>query len=157
MKKNKRAATGPIEPFVGTEEVCEFLGKPRSWLYNRAERIGIPRYRVGLQYRYRLSEVVAWVEQGRLDGGGAAAPPEASVERPVAEAAPKKNKKKPGTKKPDRAPAAKSKTVQMVTVRVGVLASSEAEAAAQIHEWGTARADLLSEVFYSFNPTKESK
>ena len=60
-----------IEPFVSTEEVCEFLGKPASWLYNRAERLGVPRYRVGLQYRYRLSEVAAWVERTRQGGEAA--------------------------------------------------------------------------------------
>lgn len=60
-----------IEPFVSTEEVCAFLGKPPSWLYNRAERLRVPRYRVGLQYRYRLSEVAAWVETTR-EGGEAA-------------------------------------------------------------------------------------
>ena len=63
-------AAQTVEPFVGTEEVAAFLGKPPSWIYNRAERLGIPRYRVGLQYRYRLSEVAAWVEQGRLGEAG---------------------------------------------------------------------------------------
>ena len=62
--------TASVEPFVGTEEVAAFLGKPPSWIYNRAERLGIPRYRVGLQYRFRLSEVAAWVERGRLGEGG---------------------------------------------------------------------------------------
>jgi predicted DNA-binding transcriptional regulator AlpA len=57
-----------IEPFVGTEEVAAFLGKPASWLYNRAERLGVPRYRVGLHYRYRLSEVAEWVAEGREGG-----------------------------------------------------------------------------------------
>ena len=58
------------ESFVGTEDVAAFLGKPPSWLYNRAERLGIPRYRVGNQYRYRLTEVAQWVERHR--GGEAA-------------------------------------------------------------------------------------
>ena len=55
------------EAFVTTEDVAAFLGKPPSWLYNRADRLGIPRYRVGQQYRYRISEVAAWVQ-----GSGAA-------------------------------------------------------------------------------------
>ncbi|WP_157693032.1 helix-turn-helix transcriptional regulator [Pedococcus dokdonensis] len=54
--------TESIEPFVSTEQVADFLGKPPSWIYNRAERLNIPRYKVGLHYRYRLSEVSAWVE-----------------------------------------------------------------------------------------------
>lgn len=49
------------EPYVGTEEVAEFLGKPASWVYDRAGQLGIPRYKVGSHYRYRLSEVEAWV------------------------------------------------------------------------------------------------
>jgi len=57
------------EPFVSTEDVAAFLGKPPSWLYNRADRLNIPRYRVGQQLRYRLSEVAQWVEEtGRLGG-----------------------------------------------------------------------------------------
>lgn len=59
-------STPNVEPFVTTEEVAAFLGKPPSWLYNRAERLEIPRYRVGNQLRYRISEVAAWVEGGRL-------------------------------------------------------------------------------------------
>lgn len=57
------------EPFVGIREAASFLGKPSSWLYNRAERLGIPRYRVGQQLRFRLSELAEWVtETGKLGG-----------------------------------------------------------------------------------------
>lgn len=57
--------TTTAEPFVGTKEAAEFLGKPRSWLFNNAERLGVPRYQIGNQWRYRLSEVAAWVESQR--------------------------------------------------------------------------------------------
>jgi predicted DNA-binding transcriptional regulator AlpA len=50
------------EPYVSTQEVADFLGKPRSWLFNNAERYGVPRYRIGNQWRYLLSEVAAWLE-----------------------------------------------------------------------------------------------
>lgn len=49
------------EPFVGTAAVAEFLGKPESWVYDQAKPLGMPRYRLGRCYRYRLSEVAAWV------------------------------------------------------------------------------------------------
>jgi hypothetical protein len=49
------------EPFVTTERVADFIGKPQSWIHNNAGRVGLPRYRVGKQYRYRLSEVATWV------------------------------------------------------------------------------------------------
>ena len=45
-----------------TEEVADYLNKPATWLYNNAGRLGIPRYRIGNHYRYRMSEVAAWVE-----------------------------------------------------------------------------------------------
>jgi len=51
------------EAFVSTEQVAEFLGKPVSWIFNNAARAGLPRYKVGNHYRYRLSEVAAWVER----------------------------------------------------------------------------------------------
>jgi predicted DNA-binding transcriptional regulator AlpA len=59
--RGSASAPRPLEGFVGTEEVAAFLGKPASWLYNRAEALNIPRYKIGLQYRYRLSEVAEWV------------------------------------------------------------------------------------------------
>lgn len=51
------------ESFVTTEQVADFLGKPQTWIHNNAARAGIPRYKVGNQYRYRLSEVSAWVKR----------------------------------------------------------------------------------------------
>lgn len=51
-----------LERYATTEEVADFLNKPVTWVYNNAARHDIPRYRVGNQWRYRLSEVAAWVE-----------------------------------------------------------------------------------------------
>ncbi len=59
------AATGAAEPLVGTGEVAAKLGKPASWVYSQAARLGIPRYKIGQQYRYKLSEVDAWLEAQR--------------------------------------------------------------------------------------------
>lgn len=57
---------GAIEPFVDLQTVAEFLDKDRDWLYSNQARLGIPRCRVGRHWRYRLSEVAEWVEQGRV-------------------------------------------------------------------------------------------
>lgn len=54
--------TQAAEPFATTEDVATYLSKPRSWVHDNAARLGIPRYKVGNHYRYRLSEVAAWVE-----------------------------------------------------------------------------------------------
>ena len=50
------------EKFVTTDEAAEYLHKPTSWLHNNAGRLRIPRYKVGNQWRYRLSEIAEWVE-----------------------------------------------------------------------------------------------
>jgi excisionase family DNA binding protein len=53
------------ERYVTTDEVAEFLGKPVTWVYNNAGPLGIPRYRLGNHYRYRLSEVAEWLSGQR--------------------------------------------------------------------------------------------
>lgn len=54
--------TTTTERYATTEEVAVFLNKPVSWLHHNAAARGIPRARLGNQWRYRISEVVAWVE-----------------------------------------------------------------------------------------------
>lgn len=115
----------PREPFVGTEEAAEFLGKPASWLYNSAERIGVPRYRVGLHWRYRLGELEEWVINGGLDS-------RPSVE-PTPKAPPAKRRRPPiktfrevkAQPKPEPKP---EPVLRFVTVEVSVFAVSDDEA-----------------------------
>lgn len=54
------------EPFVDLQTVADFLGKDRDWLYSNQARLGIPRVRLGRHFRYRISEVVAWMEGNRV-------------------------------------------------------------------------------------------
>jgi predicted DNA-binding transcriptional regulator AlpA len=54
--------TAAPETFATTEEVAAYLAKPPSWLYANAGPLGVPRYKIGNQYRYKLSEVAAWVQ-----------------------------------------------------------------------------------------------
>lgn len=56
-----------FERWVTIQEVADYLIKPTSWMYNNMERLNIPRYKVGNHYRFRLSEVAAWVE-GNAEG-----------------------------------------------------------------------------------------
>jgi hypothetical protein len=58
-----RTLTGQwIERWITTEEAAEHLCKPPSWLHANADRLGVPRRRLGNQYRYRLSELDAWLD-----------------------------------------------------------------------------------------------
>ena len=50
------------EPLKATKDAAAFMDKPVSWLHHNAGPLGIPRYRVGNQWRYRLSELAEWVE-----------------------------------------------------------------------------------------------
>ncbi len=50
-----------MEKLLTTEEVCHYLGKPRSWLYHEARNQGIPRHKIGNQWRYRADELDAWI------------------------------------------------------------------------------------------------
>jgi excisionase family DNA binding protein len=53
-----------VEPFVTTDEVARFICKPKSWIYNNAEDLGMPIHRIGRQWRWKLSEVDTWVKTG---------------------------------------------------------------------------------------------
>jgi excisionase family DNA binding protein len=50
-----------------TDEVAALLGKSRHYIYANAERLGIPRVKIGKHYRYRPSDVTAWIEGQRVD------------------------------------------------------------------------------------------
>jgi len=50
------------EPLCDTREAAAFLARPVNWLQRNAEEHGIPRYLVGREFRYRLSELAAWVD-----------------------------------------------------------------------------------------------
>lgn len=56
------STTTAPERFATTDEVAIYLNKPTSWVHNNAARLEIPRYKVGNQYRYQLSEVARWVK-----------------------------------------------------------------------------------------------
>ena len=51
-----------MEQWVSTSEVAQHIGKPESWVYANARRLGMPRSRVGQHYRWKLSLVDAWME-----------------------------------------------------------------------------------------------
>lgn len=44
------------------KEAAAHLNFSPSYLYQRGDSVGIPRYKVGSKYRYKLSELDAWVQ-----------------------------------------------------------------------------------------------
>lgn len=55
-----------LEPWVGTREVAAHLGQTERWVRHYAP--AMPHYKIGREYRFKLSEVEVWIEQWR---GGA--------------------------------------------------------------------------------------
>ena len=63
------------EDLLTVREVAEILRVPNSWVYERTRRRSrdrIPGFRLGKYWRFRLSDVKAWVEENRHGGTAAA-------------------------------------------------------------------------------------
>jgi excisionase family DNA binding protein len=52
------------ERWVGVEGVARHLGVAKDSVYRWIEERGLPAHRVGRLFRFKLSEVDAWVRQG---------------------------------------------------------------------------------------------
>ena len=61
---------GPVsaEPWVSVEDVAKHLGVTKDSIYRWIEERGLPAHRLGRLWKFKLSEVDAWVRQG---GAGA--------------------------------------------------------------------------------------
>ena len=58
-----------LERLLTVEEVAELLRVPRSWVYERTRQRSpnrIPGFRLGKYWRFRESDVLAWLERQRV-------------------------------------------------------------------------------------------
>jgi excisionase family DNA binding protein len=51
------------EHLMTTEEVALFLGKSPAWVRTAISVLGIPYYKVGKQYRFRIQEIEEWLKK----------------------------------------------------------------------------------------------
>jgi len=51
------------ERLITTQEASDLLGKNSAWLRANRANLGIPAYKVGKQYRFKKSEIFAWLEK----------------------------------------------------------------------------------------------
>ena len=63
MEKEKSAAE--IEHLVGIEDVASYLDISKDTIRSWIKKGTIPFRKVGRQYKFRLSEVNAWVDSGK--------------------------------------------------------------------------------------------
>jgi len=53
-----------VEPFVSAAAIARLLGVSQRWVRKQAEAGAMPAYKVaGTTWRFRVSEVLAWVER----------------------------------------------------------------------------------------------
>ncbi len=60
------AENQPEDHFMTTQELMKFLGLSRTKIWSLINSEGLPAFKVGGDYRYRMSEVVQWMENYRV-------------------------------------------------------------------------------------------
>ena len=56
-----------VEPWVTTEEIAHYLNKPSNWVRENSKRLGIPRVKIGRQWRYKKSQIESWLTRQELE------------------------------------------------------------------------------------------
>ena len=56
-----------VEPWVSVNEVAEHLSVAKDSVYRWIETKALPAHRIGRLWKFRLSEVDAWVQAGGAD------------------------------------------------------------------------------------------
>ena len=54
-----------IEKWVNLEEIAAHLGLSKDTIRNYIKKDQIPHYRIGKQYKFKISEIDAWIESGK--------------------------------------------------------------------------------------------
>jgi excisionase family DNA binding protein len=54
------------ERWIKLDEAAKYLSVSRGYLYQKGPVVGIPRVKLGSDYRYRMSDLDAWL-LGKLD------------------------------------------------------------------------------------------
>lgn len=72
MSETSAPATSPESDenvVMTTRELMEFLSLSRTKIWELTKKEGLPATKVGGDYRYVRSEVLAWLEKFRVDRG----------------------------------------------------------------------------------------
>lgn len=54
-----------VESWVRLEDVAEYLGVNKDTIRNWIKKTDIPAHKIGRQWKFKLSEVDAWVKCGK--------------------------------------------------------------------------------------------
>lgn len=64
------------ERWLSLEEISKYLGVSKDTVRSWIKKNSIPFHKVGRQYKFRVSEVDAWIESGKSADADKPAPPE---------------------------------------------------------------------------------
>lgn len=64
------------ERWLSLEEISKYLGVSKDTVRSWIKKNTIPFHKVGRQYKFRVSEVDAWIESGESADADKPAPPE---------------------------------------------------------------------------------
>jgi excisionase family DNA binding protein len=67
MNSQSSAGGAKVEPWASVEEVTAHLGIVRDTVYRWIETKGMPAHRIGRLWKFKLSEVDAWVRSAGAD------------------------------------------------------------------------------------------
>lgn len=51
------------EGLLGIDELSQFLGVPKSWIYERTRKGEIPHIKLGKYLRFKTSEIREWLKK----------------------------------------------------------------------------------------------
>ena len=54
-----------IEKWVSLEEIAKHMGLSKDTIRNYIKKGQIPYYRIGKQYKFKISEIDTWIESGK--------------------------------------------------------------------------------------------
>jgi excisionase family DNA binding protein len=58
------------EPWASVDDLAKHLGVAKDSVYRWIEHRGLPAQKIGRLWKFKLSEVDAWVRAGGVDGEG---------------------------------------------------------------------------------------
>jgi excisionase family DNA binding protein len=61
MSEERRNMETTSERWITLKEAAAHLNVSPSWLYQKGNQAGVPRARIGNKYRYRASDLDAWL------------------------------------------------------------------------------------------------
>ena len=68
-EQNTQQVTPADETLMTTSELMAFLNLSRTKIWTMIQNEGLPAFKFGGDYRFRKSEVMAWMERYRIRSG----------------------------------------------------------------------------------------